>query len=553
MTHPDLKALSTEELQQQLDAYALHGCADLLQEIRFQQIELELQRRELQASQQPLVTNLKRIADLFNHAPVCFISVDNAGCIHEINLAGVRLLGVERERLLGNPLPLWLECGDNGQIFFAHLKQARESGRVETIELRLTPTGHDQMDVRMSTVVDREEIHGKPSYSCVIIDISAQKRAERESEHQAQQLRLITDAIPVYIAYVDIHGVYRFANKTYAAWVGKSQAEIIGKKKTDVLWPSVYAKFEEYIRVVLAGRPVNFEITIKIPGGDRQDINANLIPDFAADGSILGYFIVNQDITESRRLEALDKIHMQEMARVARINTMGEMVAELAHELNQPLAAITIYSDAVRRMLNKRSGSVPEMQKALNEIRLQAERAGEVISRLREFVSKREIHNEKIQINDIIEEVINLIAAEARWHGVVVRLELGEAIVPVMVNRILIEQVILNLARNAIEAMETTEQHKRSITIRTSHGTHNEVVVAVEDTGPGLRDAEIEHIFEPFYTTKAQGMGMGLAISRSIIKAHHGRLWAISNEDGGMSFTFTLPHQLEDSQKEETK
>jgi two-component system sensor kinase FixL len=549
----DLKGLSTEELQLRLDAYCLQvgedsqlqPVQDLLHELQVHQIELEMQSRELRESQRELEAARDRYADLYDFAPVCYINFDATGCIREINLAGAALLGQERGRLLGKPFSLWLKCGDNGQAFFSHLKLARESEQVETVELRLQPTRGTQLDVRLETVVSHEQIDGKPSFRCVVIDISARKLAERETAHQAQQLQLITDAIPAYIAYVDLQGVFQFANQAYAAWVRKSPEEIIGKKQVDVIWPSVYPKIEQYIHAALAGRPVNFEITIDTPEGETRDINASYIPDYANDGLVLGYFIVNRDVTELRRNEASDKMHLLETARVARINTMGEMVAEMAHELNQPLAAITIYSDAVRRMLDKDATNIPEMQGALSEIRQQASRAGEVIGRLREFVSKREVHNEQIQINTIIKEVMKLVAAEARWHGVMLILELGEAIPPVMVDRILIEQVILNLTRNAIEATGTIEQHKRCVTIKTSIGVHNEVVVAVEDTGPGMNVMEIENIFEPFYTTKTQGMGMGLAISRSIIRAHQGRLWAIANENGGMAFTFTLPYQPE--------
>lgn len=555
IAHADLRRMSADQLREQLEAYfaqyddatAQQLVRELVHELQVHQIELEMQNRELQESQRQLEEARDRYADLYDFAPVSYITLDELGCIREINLTGAAMLGQERARLLGKPFNLWLSR-DSGRGFFMHLKAARESSRVETRELQLRPTRGSQVDVRLETIISAGLIDDKPSYRCVVIDISARKQAEREIAHRAQQLQLITDAIPAYIAYIDRHERYQFVNKNYKAWFQPACDELVGRTIKEVIGEQAYTRIIGYIRMVLAGAPVSFEISAPNANGEERDFSANYIPDIGEDGSVMGYFVVNRDVTDLRQHEALDKMHLLEMARVARINTMGEMVAELAHELNQPLAAITIYSDAVRRMLGKDTADIPEMQKALNEIRLQAERAGDVINRLREFVSKRELQAETIQINDLVKEVMNLIAVEARWYGVMVRLELGEAIPPVMVDRILIEQVILNLVRNAIEAMDAVARNKRCVTIETSAGAHNEVIVAVEDTGPGLSGTEIENMFDPFYTTKAQGMGMGLAMSRSIIKAHQGRLWAIPNEHGGITLTFSLPNQLEKMQ-----
>lgn len=548
--HADLKNLTSAQLQRRLEAYCAHEDApsqqqlvqELLHELQVQQIELELQNRQLQESQRLLEEARDRYADLYNLAPVSYVTFDAAGCIQEINQTGTVLLGQERERLLGKPFGLWLSK-DAEPIFFRHLQEACEGHEVVRVELQLSLLNSQNKDVRLETIASSHLINNKPACRSVIIDISQRKKAQWEIEHQAQQIRLITDAIPALIAYVDRHEHFQFANKAYAAWIKKPQDKVVGMKVEEAVGPLIFPYIAEYVRLALSGKQVSFEFTLEYPDNTEQDINAHYIPDVAEDGSVLGYFIINRDVTELRLHEALDKMHLLETAHVARINTMGEMVAELAHELNQPLAAITIYSDAVNRMLGKETPNIPEIQNALGEIRLQAGRAGEVIRRLREFVSKREIHNEQIQINILIKDVMNLISVEARWYETEVKLELGEAILPVMVDRILIEQVILNLTRNAIEAMCAIDQNKRRLTLKTSRGAHNEVILAVGDTGPGLTVAEIDKIFEPFYTTKVHGMGMGLAISRSIIKAHHGRLWAIPNEYGGTTFTFTLPYQ----------
>jgi two-component system sensor kinase FixL len=549
ISQTDLKDLSFAELQDRLDAYSARGdtssqqqrVTELLHELQVHQIELEMQNRDLQESQQQLEEARDRYADLYDFAPVCYITFDAVGCIREINLTGTAMLGQERTRLLGKPFSLWL-TREARLAFFRHLREAQQGNQVVTRELQLRFAKGQCLDVRLETVRASEAIDNKPAYRSVIIDITARKQAEREIQHQAQQLRLITDAIPILIAYVDSQERHQFANKAYAGWFQRSCEGIVGRTVRDVVGEQVYPKIADSIRIALAGTPVNFELSMRNQDGVDRDISASYLPDFAGDGTVLGYFALIQDVTDVRKHELLDKMHLLETAHVARINTMGEMVAEIAHELNQPLSAITIYSDAVSRMLQKDNANPGEMLNALNEIRLQAGRASEVISRLREFVTKRELQAEQTQINTLVEEVMNLISVEARWYGAEVKLELGQAIPPVTVDRILIEQVILNLTRNAIEAMEAIEPAKRQLLIKTDLGNHNAIELAVEDCGPGMTIAEIEKIFEPFYTSKPHGMGLGLSISRSIIKAHHGRLWAIPNECGGTTFTFTLPY-----------
>jgi len=376
------------------------------------------------------------------------------------------------------------------------------------------------------------------------------RHTRQEVQLQGRKLRLLSDAMPTFIGYVNTDERHEFVNKVYEEWFQMSREEILGKSVRELIGEKSYAEIQPHIHSALAGKTVRFEVTYPPDQENERQFDVSYIPDFANNGTVLGYFTLGQDVTEIRQREALDKMHMLESARVARINTMGEMVAELAHELNQPLAAIAIYSDAASRMLGKETTSIQDMQKALNEIRLQSMRAGDVISRLREFVSKRELQFETYQINRLVEEVMKLIAVEARWHRVEVLLELDDDIPKINVDRILIEQVVLNLARNAIEAMETIEPEKRQLIIRTSQGAYSEIEISIEDNGPGIPVEELAKIFEPFHTSKPHGMGMGLAISRSIIKAHHGRLWAIPNEHGGTTFTIILLHEPEADEPE---
>jgi two-component system sensor kinase FixL len=254
---------------------------------------------------------------------------------------------------------------------------------------------------------------------------------------------------------------------------------------------------------------------------------------------------LDKEIEERKHAEAAEKRHMLETARISRINAMGEMMSEIAHELNQPLAAISIYSDTCSRILESGSQDRESILEALRDIYSQAQRAGLIIKRIREFIGRNEIQLEKMCLDKLFQEVFRLVDLEIRWHGVEMRVEMPNPSAVVKADKILIEQVIINLVRNAVEAMESTPQDERRMVFRTvSHD--QDVVISLQDNGQGFSEDDRETMFDPFITTKANGLGMGLAICDSIIEAHEGHLWAKTNNEGGASFFFTLPiHQGE--------
>ncbi|MEJ2396884.1 MAG: PAS domain-containing protein [Gammaproteobacteria bacterium] len=534
LSHSDLTRLSTRQLDERLEAFfrdpddSVSGelVRELVNELQVHQNQLEKQTIELQEAQRLLEESRNRYAELYDSAPVSYVTFDSAGYIQEINLAGASLLGQERASLLGKPFQRWLRQDDT-RAFLNHLNAAGQSRAVVHLELQIQIPNQSYLEVRLESVASNRSVNNKPLFHTTITHIYSRREADRVIKHQDRQLRLLSDAIPTFIAYVNREERLTIVNRAYELWFKAPREQIQGKTIREVAGEKIYAEIAGYVRAALEGKPISFEVTYPVVEGDERLLSVSYIPDFSERGDVLGYFSMARDVTMQRKHEAMDKMRMLEMARVARINTMGEMVAELAHELNQPLAAISIYSDAVKRMLDRDSLDIPDIRNALNEIRLQARRAGDVI-------------------NALVEEVMNLITVEARWHNVKITLELGEAIPPIEVDRILIEQVILNLTRNAIEAMDAIEKTKRWLVIRTALSKHNEIELSIDDNGPGIPKAEMDKIFEPYYTLKEHGMGLGLGISRSIIRAHHGRLWGIPNEHGGTIFTFTLPCQDED-------
>jgi signal transduction histidine kinase len=219
---------------------------------------------------------------------------------------------------------------------------------------------------------------------------------------------------------------------------------------------------------------------------------------------------------------------------------MGEMASNLAHELGQPLGAVVNYAQACLRMVCRGSYNVERLSLALQQTVEQAQRAGAIIHRVRDFVRKDRARAECLNLTSLAGETLEFVSSEARGKGVRVAVETIDNLPPVRADRIQIEQVLLNLIFNSIDAMQQARSKARQVTIRFK-ALEGKVRVTVADTGPGLGKDVVEHIFEPFYTTKDKGMGMGLAICRSIIEAHSGRLWADSASGSGAVFHFTLP------------
>jgi C4-dicarboxylate-specific signal transduction histidine kinase len=245
--------------------------------------------------------------------------------------------------------------------------------------------------------------------------------------------------------------------------------------------------------------------------------------------------IAEREAAESRLLTA-----QTEMARVSRITTMGELAASIAHELNQPLGSIVMSGDACLRWLETSPPNLDEVHQAVEAIIRDGTRASNVLVRTRKLIRRGERLRESLEINQVIHEVLSLLEDRLHRDGISLHAETAEDLPPAMVDRVLLQQVILNLLLNAMDAMRPIHDQPKLLRIRTEQSSGN-IVVLVQDSGPGLDPDQLSRIFEAFYTTKVDGIGMGLTISRSIIEAHGGRLWAVANDGPGSSFYFTLP------------
>jgi len=251
--------------------------------------------------------------------------------------------------------------------------------------------------------------------------------------------------------------------------------------------------------------------------------------------------LLEKEIADRLKAEALARQHQDELAHVARLGTMGEMASVLAHELNQPLCAIVTSAQACLRLLACNSENPDDILDGLIQIAQQGQRAGKIIGHMRGFVSQQKPERSPVNIDAVISEAIDISAHLARQDGIDIKVELEAAETTVEVDLIQIEQVVLNLVRNAIEAIVESNQSHNELTVKTSVLADQTVQISISDSGVGLPCEDIEQIFDSFYTTKQKGMGIGLSLSRSIIEKHGGYLWATRNPNQGSTFHFTLP------------
>ena len=273
-------------------------------------------------------------------------------------------------------------------------------------------------------------------------------------------------------------------------------------------------------------------------------------PSLSADGKVIEVLGTDVDVTERKRAE---KEHERlrelesDLAHMNRLSIMGELTASLAHEILHPIATARNNARAGMRFLEMSPTNLVEVREALACIVRDADRAKDIVDRMRDHIKKAPPRRETFELNGAINEVIDMVRNAIVRNRVSVHTRLTNGLVPVHGDRVQLQQVVLNLILNAVEAMNSVEEGARELSISTRQSDTSDILVAVKDSGPGIDPEQLDQVFAPFYTTKTSGIGMGLSICRSIIAAHGGRLWAETNQPRGAIFQFTLPASLEDS------
>ncbi len=428
------------------------------------------------------------------------------------------------KELRGDDLPMQSAAVHDKEIRNLEMQVVRQDGQQFTLFGGAIPL-HDE----------RARVRG-----CVaaFVDITARKKAE-------ESLRKLSQAIeqsPVNVVITDLDGNIEYVNRRFCQLTGYTAAEALGKNPR--ILKSGHTSDEEYRslwQTIKAGGEWSGEFLNKAKDGSLFWERALITSIRDEAGRITHFFAVKEDVTKSKEVEEKLQQMRQQLTHVARLSTLGEMAAELAHELNHPLYAILNYAKACRNVLAEEGPPNLESLREWNgEIAEIALTAGEAVKRLRTFARRADSPRSACRIEEIVGEALRLVAVETRTARVTMETRFSADLPTVHVDRVQIQQILVNLLTNAVEAVQASPEKMRRITIETSL-CGEAVEVAVADCGVGLPPGSESRIFEPYITTKPDGMGMGLSICRTIVEAHGGRLWAGSNPDGGATFHFTLP------------
>ncbi|HEX4367240.1 MAG TPA: PAS domain S-box protein [Rhodopila sp.] len=482
-----------------------------------------------------------RLAAIVTSSDDAIVGKTLDGVVTDWNRGAEVVFGYEAGEMVGRPISLLLPPGQEDETTQI-LNRIRRGERVEHYETRRRRKDGAIIDVAITVSPVHDGSGRLLGASKVARDITGAKRAEAALREREAHLQSVLDTVPDAMVVIDPHGVIQSFSQTAGRMFGYAASEVIGKNVRILMPDPDRLRHDEYLRHYLETGEKRVIGRGRVTTGRRKDgssfpMDLSVGEMASGDGHFFTGFV--RDLTERQSAQQQLQDLQAELIRMSRYTAMGEMASTLAHELNQPLTAVASYLNGIRRLL-KRGQDVEQgvLLDAVERAAAQTLRAGQIIRRLRAFVSRGETERNIENLAKLIEEASVLALVGVKEAGVRSAFLLGAETVLVLVDKIQIQQVVLNLIRNAIEAMQEVQNRELTVAIETLPNTMAKVSVA--DTGPGLPPDIAEHLFQPFMTTKREGMGVGLSISRTIVEAHGGRLWAEPNPAGGTVFCMTL-------------
>jgi PAS domain S-box-containing protein len=470
-------------------------------------------------------------------------AIDLEGRIIYVNAGFCRLVGWSEEELVGRkpPFPYW--SPEHEEIGHRNLELTL-AGKAPPggFEVRLMRKNGERFDARMFVSPLIDSAGRQTGWMSSAHDITEPKRVRAELEASRERFLAVLEGLDaaVFVASLDSDEIL-FANRAFRHVYG---ADAVGRDGWDVT--AACQPERELIGQALRTLDESDSFPRELFDGELKHTVTGRwyhVRERAirwVDGRIVRMQIAT-DITDRKNIEEERRQQLQRLQQTSRLITMGEMASSLAHELNQPLAAIANYSNGCVQRLEAGAYRNDELLEAMRKASHQAERAGKIIRRVRDFVRKSEPNRSWVLLEQIVDDVVGFADIEARKSSVRIRSEIEPGMPPVYVDGIMVEQVLLNLIKNAVEAMQQTPYPERRLRIAVRSNDQGFAELSVIDRGHGVSVDAQERMFEPFYTTKSEGMGMGLNICRTIIEFHNGRLWVETNPEGGTIFRFTLP------------
>jgi PAS domain S-box-containing protein len=430
---------------------------------------------------------------------------------------------------------------DDLDAWWSNWKQALLDGSVFETEARLRRDDGVYRWFLHRAVPLRDENGELVKWYAASTDIEDRKLAEQRSVRAEHELREAIDTIPAMVWSAAPDMQVNFINKRWAD-MGLTLEDVRAENWRLVCHPDDLAQMERDRAQALRSRSAFENISrVRLGDGEYRWLLIRGLPLLDQQGEVLRWYGVNTDIEQHRRAE--DALHraLAELAHANRVATLGELTASIAHEVNQPLAAVVTNGEACLRWLSRDQPELKEVQSGLNRVISEGRRASEVIRRLRALARKGDAQKSALNLAETIDEALILVQRELARQRIGLHLDYAADSLTCLGDRVQLQQVVINLVVNAIQAMAQTENRPRRLSIRTRLQDDGKVYVGVQDSGPGIAATDLDHLFTAFFTTKGEGMGMGLSICRSIIDAHGGKIWVSSREGEGALFQFVLP------------
>jgi two-component system sensor kinase FixL len=378
--------------------------------------------------------------------------------------------------------------------------------------------------------------------AAMVREVSERREMERTLADQQQRLKIVIESAPECIKLQAADGTILDMNPAGLALIGARRREdIIGKSAYGYIASEWRSKYAEMTARVFRGEAATLEFRLIDFKGAERWLETHAVPLRDQEGRMTALLALTRNVTDRRNAEEHERQHRIAMARLLRMHSMGEMATTIAHELNQPLTAIINYSRGAIRRLRSARGSIDEVIDSLEAASSEADRAARIIRNIRNFLRKEPTPRQRHDLNEIVRGAFAFMQAELRRQAIRSSVAFAEGLPSVEVVPVEMEQVVLNLVRNAIEAMAGTTGRDRELSVATRRSGANGVEVAVSDTGPGLPPRDFGDVFDPFVTTKPDGLGMGLAITRSIVDSHGGLIGVERTSMHGTTFVFSLP------------
>lgn len=411
--------------------------------------------------------------------------------------------------------------------------------------LRLNLT-NDEQSTNEELETSKEELQSANEELTTVNTELETRMAELENAHTTQtQLQLLADALPQMVAFVDPDNNIQYGNAAFLNWFGTSAGDLAGRSVSDILGQSALETLAPTIKSTLDRKAVSCHLALAHSSGGEYCFQTDHIP-YVADGKVLGFYLLMTNITAQQNSDATQRQHQDRLVYIQRMATIGEMSSTLAHDLNQPLSAINSYASALTRMLHA-GKAANETTPILGKIADQVKRASTIVGDVRDFVGRGEQAKESLDLHGLLHNAISLTASRARRLGVDTRISEHAPLPAVRGDTVKIQQVLINVINNALDALETVDNNQRTLWLSSAVPDAAHVQITVADSGPGIPSTQLESIFDSYQSTKLDGMGMGLAISRSIARRHGGELWAESQPGHGTTFYLSLPVGENDS------